>query len=320
MQRIVAFIIVAVMIYCGGTEIMGYTVAKASENIEAEEAEEEITENEDIDEETENEEIDEEMKKECIYNVSFPTGSKAFLDPENLSGKGQIFSDDFKVENYGNTDVAIKIKNIEVYYKSTGEVYEFSEEEVSDRHSYVKKLNVDVVWRNEQENAEKVLSVLEGASDEYVLFLKASEYDENEDFIRLNDGSTGLFYFTGTLNSNPDIVWEDGEVVVSFDYEIENVEENVEENILEIEKKELEQNGRQEAVGEEEQPELPDALEGEEYKEQAEDGKKDGEQNQPGITGKNGRPDPSVNDREEEQPKSADANVNEKTVKEEEKK
>ncbi len=163
----------------------------------------------------------------CIYNVLFPTNPKAYFDPENLSGKGQVFSDEFRIENYGNTDVAIRIKNIDVYYKSTKDVYELSKEEISDNQSNIKKINVDVIWKNESQNMEKVLNVSEGITDEYVLLLKASEYDENDNFVRLNDSSAGSFYFTGTLNSNRDLVWEDGEVQVSFDYEIENIDEEV---------------------------------------------------------------------------------------------
>lgn len=165
------------------------------------------------------------QESNCIYNVLFPTNPKAYFDPENLSGKGQIFSDEFKVENYGNTDVAIRIKNIDVYYKSTEEVYELSEQEISDNHSDIKKINVDVIWKNKSENMEKVLNVSESVSDEYVLVLKAAEYDKNDGFVRLNKGSAGSFYFTGTLNANRDLVWEDGEVTVSFNYEIENIDE-----------------------------------------------------------------------------------------------
>ncbi len=206
-------------------------VDEVAEKKEAPETEQAVngeeTEKSEKDEKTEEDDITNEAEESCIYNVAFPTGTKAFLDPDNLSGRGQIFSDDFKVENYGNTDVAIKIKNIEVYYRSTEDVYEFSEEKVSDHHSHIKKLNVDVVWKNEVEKTERVLNVLEGISDKYVLFLKASKYDENGSFAGPSDGSTGSFYFTGTLNSNPELVWEDGEVQISFDYEIENIEEDV---------------------------------------------------------------------------------------------
>lgn len=168
---------------------------------------------------------DSEKSKEngCIYNVSFPTNSRAYLDPENLSGKGQIFSDEFKVENYGNTDVTIKIKSIEVYYRLREELYELSEGEVMNDNSYIKKLNVDVVWKNK--NAENVLNVVEGTTDEEVLFLESAEFDENGSFVGIREGSIGSFYFTGTLNSNPELVWEDGEITLSFDYEIVNAEE-----------------------------------------------------------------------------------------------
>ncbi len=167
----------------------------------------------------------------CIYNVSFPTDSRVYLDPDNLSGRGQIFSDEFKVENYGNTDVTIKIKNIEVYYRSTEKVYELSGEEVTDGHPYVKKLNVDIVWKNEEENTEKVLNVIEGISDENVLDLKASKYDEDGNFIELNKGSTGLFYFTGSMNANSALEWNNGDMIVSFDYEIVEAEEEQETQI-----------------------------------------------------------------------------------------
>lgn len=156
-----------------------------------------------------------------IYNVSFPTGASAHLDPGNLSGKGQIFSDEYKVENYGNTDIAIKIKNIDVHYWLRSEVYELSEE-VADAYSGVKKLNINVVWKNEKENTEEVLKVVEGASDEYVLFLKAAQYDKEGDFVELNEGSVGTFYFTGTLSSDPWIIWEDDKMNIRFDYEIIN--------------------------------------------------------------------------------------------------
>lgn len=174
-------------------------------------------------------------RDDCIYNVSFPTNPKAYLDPGNLSGKGQVFSNDFMVENYGNTDIAVKIKNIEVYYRSTENVYELSKEDATDAEPYVKKINVDIVWRNEIENTEKVLAVIEGHADEYVLFLKAAEYDNAGQFVRLDDGSTGLFYFTGTMSSNPELIWEDGEITVSFDYEIEKMENEESERLDEQE-------------------------------------------------------------------------------------
>lgn len=211
---------------------------------------EEAEEVENIKEESSCSEKEQEEDKEsnCIYNVSFPTNSKAYLDPENLSGKGQVFSEEFRVENYGNTDVTIKIKSIEVYFRQREEMYELSAGKVTDDYSDIKKLNVDVVWKNK--NTENVLNVVEGVSDEEILFLEAGEFDENGNFIDLKESSIGSFYFTGTLNSNPKLDWEDGEVTISFDYEIVNTEEkNIEEIEEELEKNNVEQ---EEIIDEEE--------------------------------------------------------------------
>ncbi len=204
------------------------TKTEDRESPEAAEDEEETLLNEETNN-IENEKEEEAQEDTDVYNVSFPTDSRAYLDPDNLSGRGQIFSEDFKIENYGNTDVAIKIKNIEVYYRSTEEVYELSETEVTDRTSDIKRLNVDIVWRNEKENTEKVLNVAEGTFDELVLDLKASKYDEDGSFMELDEGSVGLFYFTGSVNSNPGLVWEDGEITISFGYEVVKIEEEKEQ-------------------------------------------------------------------------------------------
>lgn len=166
-----------------------------------------------------------ENSEEIVYSVLFPASIHAYLDPGNLSSRGQIFSEHYTVENYGNTDIAIKIKNIDIHCWSTEDIYEFSEEEVTDNHSRTKKLNVNMVWKNETENTKKILNVSSNTSEEYVIYLKAAEYDENGEYVSLNKGGIGEFYFTGTLNSNPNLEWEDGEITVNFDYEIINIKD-----------------------------------------------------------------------------------------------
>ena len=159
-----------------------------------------------------------------IYNVSFPTSTKAFLDPGDLSGRGQIFSDRYAVENYGNTDVAILVKKLDVLYRSAEDDYELTDAEIMDSHSRVKKMNVDMVWENQNEQTEKTFHVLEGEANEQVLVLRAAEYDETGAFVKLSDGGSGVFYFTGTLNSNPNIEWEKKEIVVRLSYEVINLD------------------------------------------------------------------------------------------------
>lgn len=166
-----------------------------------------------------------------VYNVLFPAHARAYLDPGNLSGRGQIFSGEYEIENYGSTDIAIKIKKIEIDLKSSEESYEISETEITDSQPGLKKINVDMVWKNRNRTEEKVLHINNGFPDEYVIWLRASEYDKNGEFVNLDKESSGYFYFTGTLNPNPNIQWEDGEFTVRFSYEIVNAsaQENLQE-------------------------------------------------------------------------------------------
>lgn len=181
--------------------------------------------------------------KDILYNVSLPAVSTAYLDPGNLSGRGQIFSDQYKIENYGNTDIAIKIKDIDIYCESSERIYAFIENESTDstpsdsrladseqteNDPAVRRLYVEMVWKNGDDGSEKILHVSEEVSDEYVLYLKAAVYDDDGEFVGLSDGGTGFFSFTGTMDPDPELVWEDGEIVVSFHYEIINTEEEEE--------------------------------------------------------------------------------------------
>lgn len=183
------------------------------------------------------------LGQDILYNVSLPADSTAYLDPGNISGRGQIFSEQYKVENYGNTDISIKIKDIDIYCKFSERLYEFSENEIADSspsdsipsdNSFVdsdpavKKLHVEMVWKNENGEPEKVLNVSEGVADEDVLHLKAAEYDDDGGFVELNDGGTGSFFFRGTVDPDPGLVWEDGEIVIRFNYEIVNTDEEEE--------------------------------------------------------------------------------------------
>lgn len=189
--------------------------------------------------------------KDILYNVSLPAVSTAYLDPGNLSGRGQIFSDQYKIENYGNTDISIKIKDVDIYCGSSERVYAFIENastdstpsdsrladnEHAENDPAVRRLYVEMVWKNGGDGSEKILHVSEEVLDEYVLYLKAAVYDEDGEFVSLSDGGTGFFSFTGTMDPDPVLVWEDDEIVVSFHYEIINTEEEeeLEEDPIEV--------------------------------------------------------------------------------------
>lgn len=157
---------------------------------------------------------------DTVYNVAFPADTTAYFDPGNLSGRGQIFSDEFEIENYGNRDVAIQISGIEILYAQPEEAYQISAQDITDHRSETKSIHLEMVWKDAAGTVQKVLNIAEGAPEGSVLFLEASEYGADGEFIRLQDGSRGSFSFTGTLNANPDLEWADGEIILRFAYEI----------------------------------------------------------------------------------------------------
>lgn len=171
-------------------------------------------------------EIGKQSEEDDITKISMPTKVQIHFDPYDLNGKGEIFSKKYQIINYGNRDILLKIKNTKVSCSSETGSYEIVSSPVMDDHSKKKTMNIDIVWNNENENLKKVLNVVNGQVDEYVIYLKAAEYDEHGKFKKLNKGSTGEFYFTGTLNSNPDIQWYDGEIAIGYNYEIINVKED----------------------------------------------------------------------------------------------
>lgn len=97
--------------------------------------------------------------------------------------------------------------------------------------SNAKKLNIEMIWKNETERTERSLTIENGSPDKYVLFLQGAKYNKSDEFISLNESSKGLFYFTGALDPDFITIWEKNGLIVKFDYEIEieETEDDVEE-------------------------------------------------------------------------------------------
>lgn len=191
-------------------------------------SDEETPETEDQDEEesvSENavEDKEEVEQDHAILKVEMPIKTCVHMDPENRKGKGQLFSEVYEVVNYSNRDVLIRIKDVSIIYKCRQDLYEFSEKAVADDSSDTKKISLDMVWTNKEEKKEKVLNICDGITKADVLCLKAAEYDHDGKFEKLNKGSRGGFYFTGSLNSYLGTRWVDGEISINFDYQVIDV-------------------------------------------------------------------------------------------------
>lgn len=198
---------------------------------------------------------------DVIYKVSFPASAKAYLNPGDLGGMGEVYSEQFAVANYGNTDIAIRIKSVEMdadtreyFPASPGDAFpeeesedDFDEEsewdfDEDEEESEKMLLDVDMLWENKSEGQRKLLKVVDGDCGEYVLYLKGAEYDENGKFVSLNEGSSGTFSFNGEIVSGLDSVFDLNKTLeVSFEYDIclwEDLEISEDGEIEEVETEE----------------------------------------------------------------------------------
>lgn len=161
-------------------------------------------------EETETETVSEEENK--IIKVTVPTNIGLTLDPFEIAGKGQIYSDEYFVCNYSNTDVAVKISRVGIKYLQEKEVYVMSDEPVPyDENSGLKKVNLIMNWHNEN-GESKDIAIDENVFDQEVIRLRAASGENFE---------KGYFSFGGSLNANPYFNWlnNDFEINISFDIE-----------------------------------------------------------------------------------------------------
>ena len=164
-------------------------------------------------------------KTDIITKVKLPTSTHVYLNPENLLGKGEIFSDDYRVSNCSNHDILIKIKNIRSSQKTGRDIYRLSEDTPNDIYAEKVKVNLDMVWKSKY--TEKTLEVTERDADEAVIYLEAAQYNNEGEFLKVKDGSEGIFYFTGTLDGNLNVPWENSGAMLNFEYEIVDDENEI---------------------------------------------------------------------------------------------
>lgn len=176
--------------------------------------------------------------EKSITKISIPTNVKIYLNPENIGEKGEVFSENYEIVNYGVNDVAIKIKNISAMFRQKRNSYEFfesgKEKTVEEMISNTEKVNIDMIWENDSGEFRKNLKIVNGKTDESVLYLKATEGNKNVELQSLDNNSKGKFYFSGTLGDDPNIQWENIALLVEFEYEI--IQMNKVDNIADFER------------------------------------------------------------------------------------
>jgi hypothetical protein len=149
-----------------------------------------------------------------IISVIVPENMDFTIDPYGVAGRGQIYSDEKKIQNKGNTDIRITFTDFEVHFSneqefdSLTESFAFSSEEGEAYERKAIFLTLDFG----RSGVEPV--ILTGWNGEQPsVLLSAETIDPSNSYVNLTVG--------GNLNPKPATQWQDGDVSIRIAYHIE---------------------------------------------------------------------------------------------------
>lgn len=155
-----------------------------------------------------------------MLTVVVPSNLDFQLDPLEVHGKGQIYSDNFLIQNYSNTDVTVKLENIKYTFVNETDFLslDMPPEIPFGIRNPSKLKEVYMLLHYENRDYENFVITTKEKSETADIILAAAEYDEDGNFVELNADSTLIFSFTGIVNHLPAIEWEDKDFSVSIEY------------------------------------------------------------------------------------------------------
>jgi hypothetical protein len=208
----------------GGISVPGTTPATEEEQGELprpEESEvpmentEALAPEEDLNTEDPDADVQDEQETSPVLNIVIPATVSISIDPFEINGRGQIYSDEYAIQNLTDSDVILTFTDMRVIFANDTDfealAVPFDENTVSDRKAVQLVLNFG---RNDV--TPVVLTDMNRAAEKSVL-LRAAEYDASE------AASSLSLSFTGSLNHAPAVDWKDGDVKLRLEYLLEAV-------------------------------------------------------------------------------------------------
>lgn len=149
-----------------------------------------------------------------VLNVIVPTRVTITIDPLELDGQGQIYSNIYNIINYGEVDVLLTFTDIKVTF-SDDENFEalnqpFNERINSDLKSIYMLMNFG------RADVPPTIITDPGRTGEISIPLSAAQNDAAET-------SRVLLNFSGSVNHLPEIPWQNDDVSISLTYTLETV-------------------------------------------------------------------------------------------------
>jgi len=152
--------------------------------------------------------IADETDTETIINVSVPTNLDFKIDPFEIAGRGQIYSDDYIIQNVGATDVLMTISQVQVIFAN-----EYDFQAVAHEIDYDYQSPVKTVYMVLNINSSPLI-ITDSAIGEYETILL--------------DGDKLKLSVSGNLNMFPAERWRDGDIKILLSYSLELIESELE--------------------------------------------------------------------------------------------
>lgn len=155
-----------------------------------------------------------------VLTVIVPSKLDFTIDPFEVSGKGQIYSDVFLIQNYSNEDVAVRLENIKYIFANDDDFLSLdAPPDIPFGLAHNSDLKeIYMVLHYENRDWENFLITAKERSETADIILRAAEYDSEGKFVALNEESTLSFSFSGMVNHMPAKQWENKDVTVSIEY------------------------------------------------------------------------------------------------------
>ncbi len=149
----------------------------------------------------------------AVLEVMIPSTVSITIDPFELAGRGQIYSDIYEIGNYGDADVLLTFTDIQVTF-ADDENFEslagpFDESSGSELKSIYLQLDFG------RDDVPSAVLTGPGRAGGISIPLASAQTGTDRSFVSLS--------FSGSVNHLPEVAWQDGDVKISMTYSIDAV-------------------------------------------------------------------------------------------------
>lgn len=148
-----------------------------------------------------------------ILQIAVPSAIDFTMDPLELGGRGQVYSDEYLIENCGEADVLLTITDIGITFANDTDFLALAEP--YDTKAGLKSKAIYLTLEFAREGMEPIVLTDGSGAQEISLLLAAQDLEMG------NEDSAVVFSVTGNLNPYSSVDWLDGDVQIHLSYRLE---------------------------------------------------------------------------------------------------